>query len=104
EQLFRVVTPKVSMGEVKAVCYHVFYDLTENLIEDMYIDTTPGNGAMNRISSGCQYKHPFTFYSDIPKVASSRLVRRNPVEALLDYSQDNSFVNRWGGELKRDNF
>ncbi|ANS52513.1 phage endopeptidase (plasmid) [Bacillus thuringiensis] len=104
DQLFRVVTPKVSMGEVKAVCYHVFYDLTENLIEDMYIDTTPGNGAMNRISSGCQYKHPFTFYSDIPKVASSRLVRRNPVEALLDYSQDNSFVNRWGGELKRDNF
>ncbi|EOO29541.1 phage minor structural protein [Bacillus cereus VD133] len=104
EQLFRVVTPKVSMGEIQAVCYHVFYDLTENLIEDIYIDTTSGNGAMNRISSGCQYKHPFTFYSDIPKVASSRLVRRNPVEALLETSQDNSFVNRWGGELKRDNF
>ncbi|MEW4236897.1 phage tail spike protein [Bacillus thuringiensis] len=104
EQLFRVVTPKVSMGEIQAVCYHIFYDLTENLIEDIYIDTTSGNGAMNRISSGCQYKHPFTFYSDIPKVASSRLVRRNPVEALLETSQDNSFVNRWGGELKRDNF
>ena len=29
---------------------------------------------------------------------------KNPVEALLDSSQDNSFVNRWGGELKRDNF
>ena len=26
------------------------------------------------------------------------------MEALLDASQDNSFVNRWGGELKRDNF
>ncbi|MED2079865.1 phage tail spike protein, partial [Bacillus thuringiensis] len=44
------------------------------------------------------------FYSDVPKIASARIVRKNPVEALLDSSQDNSFVNRWGGELKRDNF
>ncbi|MEC3232635.1 phage tail spike protein, partial [Bacillus thuringiensis] len=50
------------------------------------------------------YKHPFQFYSDVPKIASARIVRKNPVEALLDSSQDNSFVNRWGGELKRDNF
>ncbi|MGH0951414.1 phage tail spike protein [Bacillus mycoides] len=104
EQLFRVVTPKVSMGEVTAQCYHIFYDLTENLIEDIFAESTNGNGAMNRMSTGCQYKHPFTFYSDISTIASARMVRKNPVEALLDSSQDNSFVNRWGGELKRDNF
>ncbi|OTZ79774.1 phage tail spike protein [Bacillus thuringiensis] len=104
EQLFRVVTPKVSMGEVTAQCYHIFYDLTENLIEDIFAESTNGNGAMNRMSTGCQYKHPFTFYSDISTIASARIVRKNPVEALLDSSQDNSFVNRWGGELKRDNF
>ncbi|MEK4415666.1 phage tail spike protein [Bacillus sp. FSL K6-0268] len=104
DQLFRVVTPKVSMGEITAQCYHIFYDLTENLIEDIFAETTNGNGAMNRIVAGCQYKHPFTFYSDVPTIASARIVRKNPVEALLDSSQDNSFVNRWGGELKRDNF
>ncbi|MED1382062.1 phage tail spike protein [Bacillus mycoides] len=104
DQLFRVVTPKPSMGELRVQCYHIFYDLTENLIEDIFIETTNGNGAMNRISAGCQYKHPFTFYSDISKIASSRLVRKNPVEVLQDASQDNSFLNRWGGELKRDNF
>lgn len=104
EQLFRVAAPKVSMGEITAQCYHVFYDLTENLIEDIFAETTNGNGAMNRMSAGCQYKHPFQFYSDVPKIASARIVRKNPVEALLDSSQDNSFVNRWGGELKRDNF
>ncbi|WP_181004120.1 phage tail spike protein, partial [Bacillus thuringiensis] len=104
EQLFRVVTPKVSMGEMTAQCYHIFYDLTENLIEDIFAESTNGNGAMNRMSTGCQYKHPFTFYSDIPTISSARMVRKNPVEALLDSSQDNSFVNRWGGELKRDNF
>ncbi|HEF1898086.1 TPA: phage tail protein [Bacillus cereus] len=104
EQLFRVAAPKVSMGEITAQCYHIFYDLTENLIEDIFAETTNGNGAMNRMSAGCQYKHPFQFYSDVPKKASARIVRKNPVEALLDSSQDNSFVNRWGGELKRDNF
>ncbi|HDR7000634.1 TPA: phage tail protein [Bacillus cereus] len=104
EQMFRVAAPKVSMGEITAQCYHIFYDLTENLIEDIFAETTNGNGAMNRMSAGCQYKHPFQFYSDVPKIASARIVRKNPVEALLDSSQDNSFVNRWGGELKRDNF
>ncbi|OUB69385.1 endopeptidase [Bacillus thuringiensis serovar zhaodongensis] len=104
EQLFRVAAPKVSMGEITAQCYHIFYDLTENLIEDIFAETTNGNGVMNRMSAGCQYKHPFQFYSDVPKIASARIVRKNPVEALLDSSQDNSFVNRWGGELKRDNF
>ena len=44
------------------------------------------------------------FYSDITTTASARIVRKNPVEALLDNDQDNSFINRWGGELKRDNF
>ncbi|WP_367899812.1 phage tail spike protein [Bacillus pseudomycoides] len=104
DQLFRIAAPTVSMGEIRAQCYHIFYDLTENLIEDIFIQTTNGNAAMNRLSAGCQYKHPFTFYSDIPSIASARIVRKNPVEAILDDSQDNSFINRWGGELKRDNF
>ncbi|PHB54576.1 hypothetical protein COE92_14415 [Bacillus wiedmannii] len=104
DQLFRVVSPKPSMGELVVQCYHIFYDLTENLIEDIFPESTDGNGAMHRISEGCQYKHPFTFYSDIPKISSSRIVRKNPVEAILDSGQDNSFINRWGGELKRDNF
>ncbi|WP_329764354.1 phage tail spike protein [Bacillus nitratireducens] len=104
DQLFRVVNPKPSMGELTVQCYHIFYDLTENLIEDIFIQTTNGNAAMSRLSTGCQYKHPFTFYSDIPTIASARIVRKNPVEAMLDTSLDNSFINRWGGELKRDNF
>ncbi|PEA86374.1 phage tail spike protein [Bacillus thuringiensis] len=104
DQLFRVTIPSTSMGELKVQCYHIFYDLTENLIEDIFIQTTNGNGAMDRMSKECQYKHPFHFYSDIPTIASARLVRKNPVEAILDTGKDNTFINRWGGELKRDNF
>lgn len=104
DQLFRIATPTVNMGEIRAQCYHIFYDLTENLIEDIYINQMSGIVAMSRMSSGCQYAHPFNLSSDITTVASSRLVRKNPVEAILDTSQDNSFLNRWGGELKRNNF
>ncbi len=104
EQLFRVINPRPNMGELTVQCYHIFYDLTENLIEDVFIKTTNGTGAMIRLSTECQYRHPFNFYSDITTIASARIVRKNPVEAILDNGQDNSFINRWGGELKRDNF
>ncbi|MGH1271687.1 phage tail spike protein, partial [Bacillus pretiosus] len=104
EQLFRVALAKPTMGELDVTCYHIFYDLTENLIEDIFPESVDGSGALDRIARGCQYKHPFVFLSDIPKVSSARIVRKNPVEAILDSGQENSFINRWGGELLRDNF
>ncbi|MCM3735606.1 phage tail protein [Bacillus cytotoxicus] len=104
EQLFRVARPQPSMGELKVFCYHIFYDLTDNLIEDTFIENKSGTAALDQLSTKCQYPHPFKFFSDISKVSSSRLVRKNPVEAILDTGQDNCFLNRWGGELKRDNF
>ncbi|HDX9587586.1 TPA: phage tail protein [Bacillus pseudomycoides] len=104
EQLFRVARPQPSMGELKVLCYHIFYDLTDNLIEDTFIENKSGTAALDQLSTKCQYPHPFKFFSDISKVSSSRLVRKNPVEAILDTGQDNCFLNRWGGEVKRDNF
>ena len=38
---------------------------------------------MNRMSAGCQYKHPFQFYSDVPKDSQCTYCPKNPVEALL---------------------
>lgn len=104
EQLFRVASPMPSMGEIKVFCYHVFYDLVDNLIEDTFVENKSGQAAIDQIGGKTQYPHKFQFFSDIKKVSSSRLVRKNPVEALLDVGQDNSFLNRWGGELQRDNF
>lgn len=104
DQLFRVANHAPSMGELNVFCYHVFYDLVDNLIEDTFIQDKNGQSALQQISERLQYKTKFTFSSDISKVASSRLVQKNPVEAILDSNQENSFVSRWGGELKRDNF
>lgn len=104
EQLFRVANPSPSMGIVSVFCYHVFYDLIDNFLEDTNIVGKTGLGALVQMKGALQYPSRFNFFSDIGKLNNARLVRMNPVEALLDTSKDNSFLNRWGGELKRDNF
>ncbi|PEK83580.1 hypothetical protein COK36_01555 [Bacillus cereus] len=104
EQLFRVANPSPSMGIVSVFCYHVFYDLIDNFLEDTNIVGKTGLGALVQLKGALQYPTKFNFFSDIGKLNNARLVRMNPIEALLDTGKDNSFLNRWGGELKRDNF
>ncbi|SCM90409.1 phage tail spike protein [Bacillus mycoides] len=104
DQLFRVANPSPSNGELHAFCYHIFYDLVDNFIEDTNIVNKTGLGALDQVKVALQYPTRFDFYSDVSKLANARLVRKNPVEFLLDGGQDNSFLSRWGGELLRDNF
>ncbi|MGE6313401.1 phage tail spike protein [Bacillus cereus] len=104
EQLFRVANPSPSMGIVNVFCYHVFYDLIDNFLEDTNIVGKTGLGALVQLKDALQYPSRFNFFSDIGKTNNARLVRMNPIEAMLDTGKDNSFLNRWGGELKRDNF
>ncbi|MCM3219665.1 phage tail protein [Bacillus cereus] len=104
DQLFRVANPHPTNGIVQVFCYHIFYDLVDNLIEDTNIVGKSGMGALDQVKGALQYPTKFDFYSDIENIANARLVRKNPVEFLLDNGQDNAFLNRWGGELLRDNF
>lgn len=103
-QPFRIRKVSPSMGILTVEAPHIFYDLSDNLIEDIFIVNSDGQNAGNKILSGTQYPHNFTFYSNIDTFTNCRIVRYNPVEALLDASKDNIFVNRWGGEIKRDGF
>lgn len=104
DQLFRVANPSASMGILSVFCYHVFYDLIDNFIEDTNIVSKTGIGALTQLKGALQYPSKFDFFSDIGKLNNARLVRMNPIEAMLDTGKENSFLNRWGGELKRDNF
>lgn len=104
DQLFRVANPSASMGILSVFCYHVFYDLIDNFIEDTNIVDKTGLGALVQIKGALQYPSRFEFFSDIGTLNNARLVRMNPIEAILDTGKENSFLNRWGGELKRDNF
>ncbi|HEM3581567.1 TPA: phage tail protein [Streptococcus suis] len=104
DQLFRIYQSKPSMGMLEIHAFHIFYDLAFNFIEDTNIVSKSGQAWLQQLSQNTQYRHPFTFFSDISTVAGSRVVRKNCVEILLNTSLDNSFVNRFGGEILRDNF
>ncbi|WP_314068439.1 phage tail tip lysozyme [uncultured Vagococcus sp.] len=104
EQAFRIHKPKTTNGIVEVGALHISYDLSDNLIEDTFIVGKNGQQALDQMSRNTQYPHPFTFNSDINLTANSRVVRKNPIAFLIDSSLDNSFVNRWGGHMKRDNF
>ena len=104
DQLFRIYQSKPSMGMLEIHAFHIFYDLAFNFVEDTNIVSKSGQAWLQQLSRNTQYSHPFTFFSDISTVAGSRVVRKNCVEILLNTSLDNSFVNRFGGEILRDNF
>lgn len=83
---------------------HIFYDNEDNFIEDTNIVNKDGFGAINQLFSKTVEPHNFTVLSDVPSIANSRIVRKSPIAALMDSSEDNSLINRWGGELVRDNW
>lgn len=104
DQLFRIIKVTKNIGYLEVNCYHIFYDLAGNFIEDINIVGQNGQDALDHMDTGMQYPTRFKFMSNMTQARNARMVRLNAVQALLDASQDNSFLSRWGGEIKRDNF
>lgn len=102
-QYFRISSIRQNLKEVSVIAKHIFFDLNKNFIEDINIKNKTGSMALSHILGGTSYPHSFSATSDIDTVASSRLVRKNVVSALIG-DTDNSFINRWGGELDIDGF
>ena len=104
DQLFRVCKVQKSINGGLAVdAMHIFYDLLDNFIADIYPTQKNGDQAAKAILAGCQYPSGFTASSDITAYNNARLVRMNPVTAFMG-DEDQAFINRWGGEIERDNF
>src|SRR5699024_5165880 len=104
DQLFRIYRVRKVLGFIQVEARHIFYDLMDNLIEDTNIVGKTGSQAIQQLLGATQYEHRFIGLSDISTSNNARMVRYNPVEALLDDSKANTFVSRWGGEIVRDNF
>lgn len=103
EQLFRIYKPNANLKTKKIYAKHIFYDMAKNFIEDTRPTNTTGSGAITSILNGLQFEQGFTGTSDITTVNTAYYVRMNPIAALIG-TDENSFLNRWGGELNRDNF
>ncbi|MHB1453915.1 MAG: phage tail spike protein [Saccharofermentanales bacterium] len=103
-QLFRIYrSVKSLLGEREVNARHISYDLASNFLENCYVDTKTGDAAIKHILSSTQYASVFSGSSDIALLNSARYINTNPLAALLG-GEENSFINRWGGEVLRDNF
>lgn len=100
-QLFRIKHITKTLNEIKVFAEHLFFDLQNNFIEDTNIVDKNGLVAIEQLLQNTNYNHPFTGSSNITTIASSRMVRKNVVSALIG-SDENSFINRWGGEIDMD--
>ena len=102
-QAFRIKNVSKRLDNIEVYATHIFYDLNDNLIEDIYPKGQTGEIVINYILSHAQYEHNFIGYSNISKTSTARYIRKNLVEALIG-EDSNSFINRWGGEIIRDNY
>ncbi len=106
DQLFRIYSAIKNpiTGRIQVNARHVFYDLLDNLVEDTRPTIKTGDEAGDLILAGCQYSTPFSFSSDITAASTAYYIRVNPVQAFIGKSLDQAFINRWGGEIRRNNF
>lgn len=100
---FRIAQVIKSMGHLSITAYHVFWDLNDDFIADTNIVDKDGKGALDQIMRAANYPTGFKVLSTIGNVTNARLVRMSIIKALLG-TDDNSFLNRWGGEFDWQDF
>ena len=100
-QLFRIYHRVKTLNSVLINARHIFYDLLENLLEDVRPTSLSGQGALDYLLTRTQYVHPFTSMGDVGGINTKHFVRKNPVDAIMG---DEGIIAAWGGELVRDNF
>lgn len=114
-QLFRIykkTTKLNSNGLATRTVYaqHIFYDLAHKLIKSCDITGMQGQQALDTIHASifdddidhAYYMYNFQHYSDITTTTTATYELTSPVACLI--GEDNSFINRLGGYLYRDNF
>ena len=99
KQLFRIYKREKSDDEVTVYARHIYYDNLGNYLVDVRPTNKNGQQALDIIFSGTK----FTPHSDITTANTAYYVRKNIVEAIAG-DDENSFINRWGGERMYDNF
>lgn len=100
---FRIAQVLKSMGHLSITAYHVFWDLNDDFIADTNIVDKDGQGALDQIMRAANYPTGFKALSTIGNVTNARLVRMSIIKALLG-TDDNSYLNRWGGEFDWQDF
>ena len=103
KQVFIIKNVEKTFDTIKVYANHIFYLLIDNFLDNVAPTNLNGETFLNWILARTNYQTQFVGHSDIGITKSARYVRKNPVEAIIG-TDDNSMVNLFGGEIKRDNF
>lgn len=99
KQLFRIYETEKTITGIKAYARHIFFDLIDSILLDVRPTQKTGEEALNILLQGTGY----TGHSNLVDLNTAYYIRKNIVEAIAG-DDENSFVNRWGGERLYDNF
>lgn len=99
KQLFRIYDYTKTETEVTAYARHVFYDSAGEMLVDVRPTDKTGQEALDIILSGTKYKAK----TNIKTRSTAYYIRKNIMEAIGG-DDENSFINRWGGERMYNNF
>lgn len=100
EQLFRIKQTEKKDSGVSAVLEPIFYDsMNDCFLEDVRPTKANGQEALNlMVKPNLRYSGR----SNITKISTAYYEYKNLMEAI-NGDDDNSFINRWGGEILFDN-
>lgn len=101
EQLFRIKKKEKSDSGVRCELEPIFFDaIGDCWLEDVRPTGKNGQEALNLMTAP---NRKYTGKSNITKAATAYYQYKNLMEAI-NGNEDNSFINRWGGEILFDNF
>ena len=103
KQLFIIKSVNKDFDMIEVTCKHIFYLLLDNFVENAAPTILSCQPYLTWVLNRTNYPCEFTIFSDITVPRSGRYVRKNPVEIILG-DADNSIVNLFNCELRRDNF
>lgn len=105
EQLFRIYHKAKTLKSIKVNARHIFYDLLDNLVEEIDIRELSGKDALKLAIDNLAYKTNFKYFSNIDwknniylDDETGDIENKNPVEVLF------TLIDIYGGELRRNNF
>ena len=100
KQLFRISDISKTNSEITATAYPIFFDAAKDVF---LLDCRPtgktGQEALNILYNGTKYSGK----SNITNATTAYYVRKNGLE-VISGDDENSFLNRWGGETIYDNY
>ena len=99
KQLYRIYNIVKDVESMTIYTRHIFFDLNNYVLLDKRPTDMTCKQALNYILEDT----PYTAESDITDANTSYFVRKNIIEAI-NGNDENSIINRWGGEILPDNF